>query len=192
MNFIEELADEGDLEVARFAYDAASDGFLVNDQPFPLAVVRDNFERFEKSILSNLQAAQITDLSSLNLTFFNMFATPKFFDWLTTSDGKQAVSEVPEVTHRVFNLVYEKQVRIRGKDLLHGFGSAFLREGHVTLSTIGSCACLGVAVDGHLVSYREWGSKYAEYEFHNIDFPAQKISLLAGLGHLAHLSDKSA
>lgn len=192
MNYIEEMASEGMLEAIRFAYDAEAKAFLVNEQPITLSSVSENPGLFAEAVLDGIQTVQVTDLGSMNFTEMTMLSTPRFFDWLMTSEGRQAVRDVPEVTHQAFNLEHDRKLEFRGKDLLHGFGAAYLREGHVTLSTVGSCACLGVVVDGHMVNYSEWGNKYAEYEFHNIDFPAQKISLLAGLGHLAFLSDKSA
>lgn len=194
MTYIDELASRGYLETARFAYDRDAASFLVNDQPLALDAIAASPVLLGDTVNESLTQVSPAELSSLNLTDFSLLSTPRFFDWLMTADGMRAVRGVPEVIHQVFNAVHDVKTPYRGRDSLHGFGAAYLREGHVIVNTIGSCACLGVKVDGHIVNYNEWESKYAEYEFHNLEksFPAQTISLLAGLGHLAHLSDKSA
>jgi hypothetical protein len=119
--------------------------------------------------------------------FGNPFATPKFYRWLQESCRKDDLESARRVMMTVFEEVHGVQLgKIQDSpDNLFGFGVGFLRPGHLTLNTIGNCACLGVSVDGHIVSYREWDTGFAEYEFHNIDMPAQRISLLAGMGHLA-------
>lgn len=119
--------------------------------------------------------------------FGNPITTPRFFRWLTTGNRVGIFHETSDVMRDVFEKLQGE--KLKGK--LHermdpfGFSCSFIREGHMTLSVLGNCACLGTNPDGHFVDWREWETGFAEYEFHNIDMPHQRISLLAGLGHLA-------
>ena len=56
--------------------------------------------------------------------------------------------------------------------------------GRVVLRVSGDCACLGPDAT------TSWGSKFwdvgiMDYTYHNTDIPAQRVALMAGLGHLA-------
>jgi hypothetical protein len=117
----------------------------------------------------------------------NPIATPKFFNWLQEYCNKEDL----EQTRQTIINVYEE---LRGisldkvldtHEVLYGFSANLLRPGHLNLTTLGSYACLEVSVYGVFIDNHEWDTGFAEYEFHNIDMPAQRISLLAGMGHLA-------
>lgn len=124
--------------------------------------------------------------------FGNPFATPKFYNWLQRSCGKSEFKGAREVMLDVFERLIGDEIvpalDLDKDDRLFSFSAGFLRPGHLNLSTIGNCACLGVKVDGHIIDYEEWDTGFAEYEFHNIDFEEQRISLLAGIGHLARIA----
>jgi hypothetical protein len=61
-----------------------------------------------------------------------------------------------------------------------------MESGGLHVQTLGNCACLGLAADGVMVRGLQEG--YGEYELHNADTTAQRVSLYAGLGHLAHMA----
>lgn len=149
---------------------------LVNETYFPSGATATNEELLSHPVHMGI--------------FGNPFTTPRFYEWLQQGCGTSELEGARQAMHDVFEQVRGIKVQREPgvRDRLFGFDAGFLRPGHLTLSTIGSCACLGVSVDGHLVDYHEWDSGFAEYEFHNIDFDAQRVSLLAGIGHLATLA----
>ena len=69
-----------------------------------------------------------------------------------------------------------------GTDELFDETSEVMRD---VFQTRGNCACLGVDLHG-IIGERYWDDKIAEFTFHNTDTKPQQISLLAGLGHIAH------
>lgn len=117
--------------------------------------------------------------------------TKKFSDWVRVHVSEKEIFSTKMVIHEVAE-------QMTGIDLDHPptgpniesiFGAeVFLqRAGHLTFQTIGNCACMGIEVSSHLVPEQEFDSGYGEYGFHNVYEPSQKISLLAGLGHMATL-----
>jgi hypothetical protein len=72
-----------------------------------------------------------------------------------------------------------------------GFGfmgfNAHLQENEgLRLQVFGNCACMGPEWPGDLIHGVE--NEFAEYHLHNADTQAQRVSLYAGLGHLASLA----
>jgi hypothetical protein len=129
----------------------------------------------------------IADLPVLLDVFAHPITTPKLFTWLKEKGGPKLFQETSDVMRDVFSKLQDIQLEKRHHKKMSpfGFSCEFIREGHVTLSVLGNCACLGTNPDGHTIDWYDWESGFAELEFHNIDMPEQRISLLAGLGHLA-------
>ena len=117
-------------------------------------------------------------------------ATPRMFTWLTSTDIETAFEDTKTVMREVFADIQNIEIDATNQEGLSvwNFGAHFIREGHVRLQVIGDCACLGTIPDGGIVDSDDWETGYVEYGLHNIDMPAQYISLFAGLGHLASLA----
>lgn len=115
---------------------------------------------------------------------------PKMYDRLSSNGTQELLDETCEVMFDVFDTLgtgLSIGSKNEGSYGHTGFGAGFLSDEHPhpTLQVFGNCACLSVDMYG---AFREdrWEEKVAEFTYHNIDLDAQRISLLAGLGHLAH------
>lgn len=118
----------------------------------------------------------------------NPITTPKFYEWLKNNDALMTdFQQTAQVMKEVFEDVSQEKLSGKHQDRMHplGFSAGLQREGHVNLSVLGNCACLGTNPDGHLVDWHEWDSGYTELSLHNIDTKPQYVSIMAGLGHLA-------
>ena len=122
--------------------------------------------------------------------FGGPITTPKLFTWLAQENMSGVFQETADIMREVYGLVQGEKLKgkLHKKMDPYGFSCGLIRNGHVTLSVLGSCACLGTNPYGNFVDGNEWETGFVEYEFHNIDAPVQRISLLAGIGHLALLS----
>lgn len=112
--------------------------------------------------------------------------TPKLYRWLQTAENDDFI-RTAHVMKDVFEEVSGEKLKGKHHDEMHpfGFSVGLQREGHLNLSVLGSCACLGTNPDGHIVDWNEWDSGFTELAFHNIDSKTQFISIMAGLGHVA-------
>lgn len=101
----------------------------------------------------------------------------------------EIASETKEIMADVF-MEYTKQFKASEREQLlsiRSFDTVCRKgSGDVILSTLGSCACLGPDYTSHYVL--DDGAK--EYTYHNIDLPSQRLSLLAGLGHIARRANE--
>lgn len=113
-------------------------------------------------------------------------ATPKFYTWLN-DQPKDVFTETSRVMKQVFEDVLGDALDGGHHDKMHpfGFSASLLRKGHLNLSVLGNCACLGSNPNGHTVDSDEWDTGYVEMTTHNIDTKPQYVSIMAGLGHLA-------
>lgn len=113
-------------------------------------------------------------------------ATPKFYSWLN-EQPKDVFTETSLVMKQVFEDVLGDVLDGDHHDTMHpfGFSAGLLRKGHLTLSVLGNCACLGSNPNGHIVDSDEWDTGYVEMTTHNIDTKPQHVSIMAGLGYLA-------
>lgn len=180
--------ESGELDMYNFSYDTATKEFSVAGARVTLADAKNNMG---SPFLGarDITPTPSTELQSIVLSQFNPISRPCFNDWVSSPSAVESLYYVPEVMRTAYaDLEGITLNSDKNTDSLWGFSVSFLRAeyGHIRLSTVGNCACMGVAANGYLVSYQDWQTKYAEYEFHNIDFATQKISLLAGLGFLAN------
>lgn len=113
-------------------------------------------------------------------------ATPKFYTWLN-DQPKATFTETSHVMKQVFEDVSGDVLEADHHDTMHpfGFSAGLLRKGHINLSVLGNCACLGSNPQGHTVDSDEWYTGYVEMTIHNVDSRPQYVSIMAGLGHLA-------
>lgn len=120
---------------------------------------------------------------------------PRLYDWLQANETEALHRETAEVMHDVFvglrpDMLGKVAKHDRGG--LFGFNMSRIspEHPHFSLVTLGNCACYGV--ESHIVfGERYWNEKIAALGFHNIDTPPQEVSLLAGLGHLAHRANQA-
>lgn len=175
-----------DIELYSFSYDHANLQFNIAGQN--IGVVSPDLARELFYPSGETQPVSRLGHEPVWLHIGSPLATPIFNSWLREHFDSSQSADTHRVMLEVFEEVHGMKVgAINNKpDRLFGFSAAQTRPGHLELSVLGNCACLGVCVDGHVVDYHEWDTGYAQYEFHNIDFDAQRVSLLAGIGHLAN------
>lgn len=171
-----------------FFYNANSSKFNINGQSFGIN---------DEDLALNLAFSSVPNIANVDIPKFpaviywcGILTTPKFYNWIEENFTEQLKKDVCNVIAEVVAALTDSNMKqnVRKADALFGFSLSKIRQGQVILTTIGHCACLCPKVEGHIVDYNEWGTKFTEYEFHNaLDFPAQTISLLAGIGHLAML-----
>lgn len=184
-----ELIADGTIELSRFSYNHERREFTNGASQYPL-LGEDTYKGLLFIDCATVPVEEIPSVPVLTNIFGNQVTTPKFYTWLRDMDDESILDETAVVIHEAFSELRGVNLGATERGVSHMSADVnFLREGHLFLQTVGNCACLGVSVDSHVVDYNEWGSGYAAYEFHNIDFPAQHISLLAGLGHLAALCE---
>ena len=125
---------------------------------------------------------------------FRPFVLPTMYDWMEQNLSDELLDETFEVVRESFESAHEQATGLefkrdthkRGEGALFGFEAQRDRDyPHVTLGTIGHCACLGASYTGMPFGQSSWMEKIVAYEFHNTDTPQQQNSLLAGLGHMA-------
>ena len=181
-----EMFEEIDLDLHPMSFDVNVQAFTIGGNVIPLDSPNLVLETYSPSGVEAFKNEIINEPVHLGV-FGNPLTTPKFSIWLQQNCTKDDLESARRAMMTVFEILQDFRLgKIQDNpDSIFGFGIGFLRPGHLRLNTIGNCACLGVSVDGHTVSSDEWDTGFAEYEFHNIDMPAQRISLLAGLGHLA-------
>lgn len=113
--------------------------------------------------------------------------SPRFYTWLMNVDRPSMFQETSDVMRKAYEELGNISLQKKHNKEMHpmGFSAGLLREGHINLSVLGNCACLGTNPDGHIVDYDEWDTGFAEMTLHNIDTSVQHISIMAGLGHMA-------
>lgn len=121
-----------------------------------------------------------------------LITTELFSTWLKEHCGGEEFSSTKQVIHEVAEALtgetLDDVLEATNIVTLWGPSAGLLRPGHVVLHTEGNCACLGVFPDGDFIREEDFDSGYAEYGFHNVYNSNQRISLLAGIGHMATLS----
>lgn len=110
---------------------------------------------------------------------------PVFHDFIETDKAGEVIKETPQVMLAVFNTVSTFKANKSHIGGFSGFDVQRFREGQVNLSVFGDCACFAPDLYGPIVRPHEWEMKFAEYTEHDIGFPAQIISLYAGIGYIA-------
>ncbi|MDZ7786222.1 MAG: hypothetical protein U5L95_03815 [Candidatus Saccharibacteria bacterium] len=178
------LAEAQLTDFGEFYYDANNQDFFIAGEVVAMA---------DKDVYNCLlspmpeKSAEISrEVGAFITSFGTIITTPLVHKWLRLNGEETNFNDVNNVLRYVFEEKLDKQdddTSVGGQ--LYGFSSHFVREGQVRLSVTGDCACCGPNLFGTFVEEHEWETGFAEYELHNIDFPAQHVALLAGLGHLA-------
>ena len=134
--------------------------------------------------------------------FASLIEFPQLREWvagLGQKEREQASLKIVKTMEQVYkklnpNPLVKLPRKTRGG--VFGFYANLNRDGSFELSTFGNCACLGKNVYPH-ISYPEIypdltkTSLPIEYEMHNVDYPAQALSLYAGAGTIAWLEKQS-
>lgn len=173
------------MHPAAFSYDHQNGVFHVAEQAYAAADLP-----LRHGALASAEPTHELPDTALVHALANPVMLPKMYNWLEENGTDQLFSETSEVMRDVFQTVNGKKllgVTTRDTASHIGFNVNFLRQEHphITLQTLGNCACLGVDLYG-IIGERYWDDKIAEFTFHNTDTKPQQISLLAGLGHIAH------
>lgn len=129
-------------------------------------------------------------------SFASLIEFPKLRIWisnLNAEERKTYLNKVEDTMEKVFRDIaptVKLPKNIRGGFM--GFNAVFQSDGSFGLSTFGNCACLNRNLYPH-ISYAEFYPDLSktnyplEYELHNNDTSAQRLSLYAGAGTLAWL-----
>lgn len=173
------------MNLLPFYYEHANKSFVVGGNELPL----DDPELMRELRYSDGESIGREDIMKhpvLLGVWGNPLTTPKLYRWLQVAEPEE-FTQTAHVMKEVFEEVSGEKLKGKHHNEMHplGFSAGLIREGHINLSVIGSCACLGTNPDGHIVDWNEWDSGFTELAFHNIDSKTQFISIMAGLGHVA-------
>ncbi len=192
-------------QITPLAYDVQHDRFLFGDGPnrvelstkdFKMQIDANNEASASSLYIPDLQVSYLQEINDLKLGILHgqrIFAGPRFFDFIETPKGSETLSRVPSSMLKVFNEAMPVSRQTDSSTIGNTPFSFYvnkLREGHLIVNAIGNCACLGVDGDG-LLRESDWPTKFAEYSFHNIDFIAQRVSLISGLAFVAFCAEQS-
>ena len=126
--------------------------------------------------------------TALANTLVSFVMYPRMYDWLHNNLDTALMDETTEVMIDAFADIRKDTDRkhLQPDTGLFGFSMNRIRgeHPHIVLSVLGRCACMGVSVNG-MIGQSEWDTKFAAFDMHNIDTIEQRLSVLAGLGHLA-------
>ena len=181
------------LKLPQLKYDAVDNSLIIGGQAVVLDqnILGENYYR----ILANQEGCNDLAASPVCINIFgNPIANKVFHDYLgRLLDDETGYGSVANSVRQVLRSVFETLApgfieEESDPDGAFGFNFYVDQNKHVTLHTLGECACLGPNPTGFMVNDRDWEEEgVCEYVFHNIDFDAQQWSLLAGMGHLALL-----
>lgn len=186
---IRELLEYADA--TDFSYDHSVRSFSIGQRHFDIV------EASNDSRLFNPQPEYVETNERTMLVSARIFGTvmyPRMYDWLSVNLDDRLSRDTVEVMQDVFSdlRVDLDRSRLRSGSGLFGFAMNRLRKEHphISLAVLGNCACMGVSVDG-IIGQQEWSTKFAAFEMHNIDSPEQRVSIMAGLGHLGHKATRA-
>lgn len=174
-----------------FSYDADSQAFTVGE-----AVVQlEDFAAYGGITMNPLSLDEVREMiseSKMALDCFdNILQFSSTYNWLRSLDSaglNQVSGQVTDAMIDAFGTLQPNSGTLE-KGSHWGFGMGFIRPGHPTFNVLGDCACLGVNLYGNMFDQHDFADGFAEYGLHNIDWPAQKVSLYAGAGALAQLCE---
>lgn len=173
----------------RFEYDSERGVFLVSEREVTPAELAD-LEGRELAAAETLMDEELDDVLQYPVahTSTHPLMLPKLHQWLNTNcDNRTLFDETREVMRAVFVALRPDMDYVDSNP--GGFiGFNVQRVGgeypHLLFQTLGNCACMGVEALGPF-GRRFWSGGVAYFTNHNVDTHAQRVSLLAGLGHIA-------
>jgi hypothetical protein len=174
-----------------FSYDVNAQQFHVGAEAIELKEFSE-YDIEPREPISREDATALIDESALLIhSSGGVHMMPRLHRWLTGLEPS-ATQEVREkATDALIDSYAELSGVVRNKLLkgTHwGFSTSFIRPGHLNFLVVGDCACYGVGLYG---TFREdaWHEGFASFEFHNIDWPAQRVALMAGAGAVARMCE---
>ena len=172
---------------APFTYEPDTMKFLIGDDSIPLKDFAEHNMPTMESV-TELEALRIMNESALAYNVFDsLYQFPMLTNWLklrTEQQTAQVQDYVTDVMIAAYRDLGERVPRQLLRGSQWGFGMGFYRPGHPSFTVLGDCACFGVSLYGG-IGEEMWDDGFAEYGFHNIDWSAQRTTLLAGAGALS-------
>lgn len=172
---------------APFAYEPDSRSFSISGDVVPLKDFAEHATLRPDSI-SEADALRLMDETPLAYNVFDsLYQFPILTNWLKSRTLQQTAEVQDHVTDVMIDAYRELGDKVPGKLMkgsLWGFEMGFYRPGHPSFQVLGDCACFGVSLYGS-IGEEMWDDGFAEYGFHNIDWSAQRTTLLAGAGALS-------
>lgn len=172
-----------------FLYDHESKSFLIGKDKQTLAVTDfdpytyNDYGREEQAIR---EIEELTQHPALLQIVSGPIVTPRLHGWVQEAQNEFAEQTV-RLMHDVYSMFYEEPIPFETGGGFMSFEAGVRQDGAIGLQVLGNCACFGPKYStGMFEEGVEHG--FAEYELHNADSQAQRISLYAGLGHLAKLA----
>ncbi len=182
------------LQSYRFSFDPENFRFHLGDTPTKIVPINevtdiwDFYRHYDNFRPVKLDRSDHLMLPSLTGT---LIQTPTMTEKLLTLRGKHKavlLKDTEEVMRAVYQIV-EPSHRLPSRRYNHSFSTFWARimpEGWFYLNTLGNCACLGQQQPPMFVDFPEHLNPTGfEYGLHNVDTPAQLLSLLAGAGTIA-------
>lgn len=167
----------------RFVYDHNEQRFVIGARELGIREAKENTRllgAFSEDVVSSQEPA-------LTFAHWNPLGMPSMYDWINDNFTRQVSRETVDVMRDVYSVLRPDIPKDILSDNGHMGFSAQQPErgrGHVILTVLGICACMGVSATG-LTGERYWPSKYASYDMHNMDTPEQRVAINAGLAHIA-------
>jgi hypothetical protein len=173
-----------------FSYEPNTQQFLLGDESVGLKEFHEYYIEPREPISQEEAAALIRESPLAIQSSEELHMLPSLHKWLTsiTLDSWRALQD--ETTEVLIDSYAELSGTAKHKLLKGshwGFGTEFIRPGHPIFTVLGDCACYGVGLYGTF-GQEAWDAGFASFDFHNIDWPAQKIALMAGAGAVATAS----
>lgn len=177
------------------SYDHDSQLFLSGSQKVSPEAVRDNIRKLslqQDEHLTDDELDELIETTPVVYTVLRPLALPRFHEWLGDNSSRNLFDETADVMRDVLIRLRPDVSSVeRGGLGFMGFAvERTTREyPHLFFQTLGNCACMSVDPHG-FIGERYWDEQIASFSNHNVDTPEQEVSLLAGLGHIAHLASR--
>lgn len=186
--YSDETFQEFGTGLVAFEYDIEYEHFKIGDRH----VAQENFDPFKYIPELGDKEKQLTpdEMPEHPLMLYPItgpIGSPILHSWVR--QNPEQVLEVRELIHKVFVSFYDNDEEIELGEAVGawGFESHVTEDGGVHLQTLGDCACMGLTPHSHVIEGR-LENDFGQYDYHNTDSQAQRVSLLAGLGHIARLA----
>lgn len=168
-----ESFEYADPEFRAFTYDCGQRNFSIGGDTLAL----DSSDLEYALLFPSGKPITATELLNFpaGLYFGHPITTPKLFSWLSRPDASAHFQQTADVMRDAFSELDKIKLTTRQHKAMNlmGFSCSLIREGHVTLTVLGNCACLGTDPCGDLVDEHDWDTGFVELAFHNADTPTQ-------------------
>lgn len=177
--------------IKRFSYDHAFREFTLGERTL------DIYSAVENPRMLGLfnEDAIAKEEPMLTFAHMNPLSMPGMYRWINEKFTPEVSQQTTEVMMDVYsalspNVPSDEIRRMVGRGSMGFTADKYPNHGHLNLTVMGLCACLGVDQMSTLTSSQDWVAGYASYRGHNLDWPKQKVSIYAGLAHVAFLAEQ--